>query len=649
MTRMIKNDSTAESAGRKIYRIGLVTCASNFERHQIMIQAFHQTLKKKGPYALYVITNYGIYYGDHFSWRGEAADYSLLDHIQLDGCILESNLASERMTGQLAERLRKRRIPVIAMNLNIDGVPSVNLKLAQAGRQLMKHLLEDRRCERIDLVVSPGHNVIFRDMLEMYREELEAHGLPYDPERIRETTVSIQNGRRMLNRIIEADPVPGLRAVICVHDVCAIGVSLEAEALGIRIPEDLLVCSLNYSQNSMIFRPDITGVDRADRTAVSLACDLMEKMISGEAVPPVSHYEGILRYGASTGCGIDEVAAERQRQALQHQAVNKIEMGGQVSRMMQFNDDLEKAESLGDWAQSMYDTLQDIGCRGVYCCLNHDDLPYIESNQEDRKTEDSPDYDSRMTVVTGFSQRTGEIRNLDFSLEELVPIQPAPGDQFLVLPIHHAARSYGYMVYLNDDLPIERYVFRIFQESLGSSLDNLHKKMMLKGNIRELDRLHMEDQMTGLYNRFALNRFAPEYIREGAYTTVLADMDGLKTINDTYGHLAGNNAICMIAESLKEALSEGDLLLRYGGDEFLILSKNTDPLYWERFRSGLNGRLNRSGEKQKLPYAVGISIGYSICDGTGSCAIEKQIERADRQMYENKKARKALSGQKNPV
>ena len=205
------------------------------------------------------------------------------------------------------------------------------------------------------------------------------------------------------------------------------------------------------------------------------------------------------------------------------------------------------------------------------------------------------------------------------------------------------------MVYLNDDLPIERYVFRIFQESLGSSLDNLHKKMMLKGNIRELDRLHMEDQMTGLYNRFALNRFAPEYIREGAYTTVLADMDGLKTINDTYGHLAGNNAICMIAESLREALSEGDLLLRYGGDEFLILSKNTDPLYWERFRSGLNGRLNRSGEKQKLPYAVGISIGYSICDGTGSCAIEKQIERADRQMYENKKARKALSGQKNPV
>ncbi|MBO7661782.1 MAG: GGDEF domain-containing protein [Clostridia bacterium] len=649
---MVKSDFRAESTGRnspRIYRIGLVTCASNFERHQIMIHAFHQALKKKGPFALYVITNYGIYYGDHFTWRGEAADYSLLDHIQLDGCILESNLASDRMTGQLAERLRKRRIPVIAMNLSLEGVPSVNLKLTQAGRQLMKHLLEDRRCERIDLVMSPGHSVIFQDMLKVYREELEAHGLPYLPERIRETTVSIQNGRNMLTRILREEPDPGLRAVICVHDVCAIGVCMEAEALGIRIPEDLLVCSLNYSQNSMIFRPDITGVDRVDRTAVGLACDLLEKMIAGEDVPPVTHYEGVLRYGASTGSAIDEVAAEYQRQTLQQQAVNKIEMGGQVSRMMQFNDDLEKAESLEDWAQSLDDTLQDIGCQGFYCCLNHDDLPYIESNLEDHKTEDSPNYDSRMTVITGFSPRTGEIRNRAFPIEELVPIQPCPGDQFLVLPIHHAARSYGYMVYLNDDLPIGRYVFRIFQESLGASLDNLHKKMILKGNIRELDRLHMEDQMTGLFNRFALNRFAPEYIRGGSYTTVLADMDSLKTINDTYGHLAGNNAICMIAESLKDILPEGDLILRYGGDEFLILSGNTDPVYWERFKTELNDRLKQSAEKQKLPYAVGISIGYAICGGNGSCAIEKQIEQADRQMYENKRARKALSGQKDPV
>ncbi len=636
----MKEASRPEDTGRdsqRIYRIGLVICASNFERHQIIIRAVHQALKKKGPYALYVITNYGIYFGDQFDLRGEAADFSLLDQIQLDGCILESNLGSDLMAGQFAERLQKRNIPVIAVNLKIDRIPSVSLKLAGAGRQMMKHLIEEHRCERIYLVLNPGHSMICREMTEIYRSELEAHQIPYVPERILESLVSIQRGRELLDRVI--GPEPGRRAVICVHDVCAIGLCLEAEERGIRIPEDLLICSLNYSQNSMIFRPDLTGIDRMDQAAVGLACDLLVKMISGESVPEANHYEGVLRYGASSGREIDGVSACRQRAALQHQAIAKIETGGQISRMMRFNDSLEKAESLEDWAQSLYEILMDMGCGGFYCCLNHEDIPFIESNLEDPKTENSPDYDSLMTVAAGFSQKTGKIRNLVFPLKELVPIQPGPGDQFLVLPVHHSNRSYGYMVYLNDDLPIDQHAFRIFQEGLGDSLDNLHKKMILKGNIRELDRLHMQDQMTGLYNRFALNRFAPEYTRGKAYTTVLADLDGLKAINDTYGHLAGNNVLCMIAEVLKEVMAEDDLILRYGGDEFLILSKNTDPRHWEEIREELDRRLKKSAERQKLPCSVGISMGYAVCDGKGTRSIEEQIELADRQMYENKRNR----------
>ena len=646
MIAMMKEISLPEDSSRKnrkIYRIGLVICAANFERHQIIIQAVHQVLKKKGPYALYVITNYGVYFGDHFSLRGEGADFSLLDHIQLDGCILESVLASDRMVSLFAERLRKRKIPVIAINLQISGTPSVSLKLSGAGRQMMKHLIEQRRCDKIYFVINPGHSIICQEMLEIYRSELEAHNLPYVPERILESLVSVQNGRGLLDRILSLEPGSGRRAVICTHDVCSVGLCLEAEKRNIRIPEDLLVCSLNYSQNSMIFRPDITGIDRMDRAAVELSCDLLIRMISGESVPMNNYYEGVLRYGSSSGSEIDEASLLRQRFALQHQAVTKIEMGGQVSRMMRFNDSLEKAESLKDWAESLYETLLDLGCKGFYCCLNREDIPYIESNREDPKTESSPDYDSLMTVVAGYSRRTGEIRNREFPLQELVPIRPEPGDQFLVLPVHHTGRSYGYMVFLNDDLPIEQYVYRIFQESLGNSIDNLHKKMILKGNLRELDRLHMEDQMTGLYNRFALTRFAAEFTRQPRYTVALADLDGLKQINDTYGHLAGNNALCMVAEALKDEQAKDDLILRYGGDEFLILSKNTDPDYWAQLSESLNLRLCRGVEKQKLPYSVGISFGYSTCDGSEALSIEEQIERADRQMYSHKRNRRTRS------
>ena len=623
----------------KLYKIGLVICASNYERHRNIIQAVHRALAEKGPYALYVITNYGAYYDDMDFQHGEPADYSLLDHIELDGCILEANLGSEVLANLIADKLLKRNIPVIAINLSLRDIPFVNLDMKGPGEQLMKHLIEDHHCERINLALGEGNSPMSWVMHDVYRAMLEKHGLPYNPARVLATITSIGDGRRLIGRFAAAGVLEDAQAVICVHDVLAIGLCLEAEDRGIRVPEDLRVCSLNYSQNSLIFQPDITGIDRMDEKAAEMACDLLERLIAGESIPRVNNYEGAIRYGYSCGHPTEQPLHPQRKQALQLQALTKIQMGSQISRMMQFNDSLEKAETPDDWADSMYATLQDLGCRGFYCCLNQTDIPFIASNREDHKTEASEAYDGTMTVIAGFSPRTDEMRNVSFPLEQLVPVQPEAGDQFLVLPVHHANRSYGYMVFLNDDLPIEQYTFRIFQESLGNSIENLHNKMILKSNIAELDRLHMEDQLTGLNNRFGLKRFSSVFPEGTPYTVVMIDMDGLKKINDAYGHQAGNNAICMIAEALKEIAGPEDLVVRYGGDEFLVISHNTDPLRWEKSKETLNSRLEAGAAKQRLPYPVSVSVGYAISDTGAADLLKSVIARADQQMYANKKER----------
>jgi len=623
----------------KLYRIGLVICASNYERHRNIIQAVHRALSEKGSYALYVITNYGTYYDGMDFQHGEPADYSLLDHIDLDGCILEANLGSEALVNLIVHKLHKRNIPIIAINLSLRGIPFVNLDLRGPGEQLMKHLIEEHRCERINLVLGEGNSPMSWEMHDVYRAMLEKHGIPYDPDRVLQAITSIENGRRLIDRFAASGVLEDAQAIICVHDVLAIGLCLEAENRGIRVPEDLYVCSLNYSQNSLIFQPDITGIDRMDQKAAEMACDLLEKQIAGESIPLVNNYEGTIRYGYSCGHQTEQPFHSRIKESFQLQALTKIQMGSKVSRMMQFNDSLEKAETPDDWADSMYATLQDLGCRGFYCCLNQSDIPFIASNQEDHKTEDSEAYDPTMTVIAGFSPRTGETRNVSFPLNQLVPVQPKAGDQFLVLPVHHANRSYGYMVFLNDDLPIEQYTFRIFQESLGNSIDNLHKRMILKSNIIELDRLHMEDPLTGLNNRFGLKRFSSVFPEGTAYAVAMIDMDGLKKINDAYGHQAGNNAICMIAEALKETAEPGDLLIRYGGDEFLVISHNTDPNRWEKMKELLNCRLEAGAEKQRLPYPVGVSVGYAVSDPGSSERLESIIAQADQRMYEDKKER----------
>ena len=327
------------------------------------------------------------------------------------------------------------------------------------------------------------------------------------------------------------------QAVICVHDIHAIGYYLRLQEEGIRVPEEVRICSLNHSTNSMVFRPDIAGVDRQDRVMVELACELMDRLLKGE-------------------------------------------------RLESFSD--------------------------------------------------------TMVVLTGYTNRTGKLKNQAFSLRQLVPLIPQEGDLFLFYPIHNKARVYGYMVFVNETLPISIYNYRICHESLNSSIENLHRLMEQKKLVAQFGELHMRDAMTGLYNQFALQKFQDDYVTADGYIVVVIDMDGLKTINDGNGHLAGDRAICMVADVISREAEEGDLVIRYGGDEIFILSRHADEAYWKKFAVRVNELLEKGAKEEDLPYPMGVSVGCCVSRETGSDGLEHAIALADNRMYENKKQRKRM-------
>ena len=623
-------------------KIALVTCGSNFERHGNIIRAMRRKIAELGSYALYVITSYGVYEdGMDFS-QGEPAIYRLLEVIDIDGCILEANLGSSELAKRIVAILKKRGIPVLAINLKIADVPSLNLEVKTAGLELLEHLILTHACSRINLALSFGNRVISDSMLEVYRKALLKYGIPYDERRVLTTSVSIQSGQDLYASFDRRGVMKDAQAVVCIHDVCAFGLCMELLSRGMRVPEDLRVCSVNCSGNSIAWSPGITGIDRMDGKAAELACELMDRMLSGGQVSPENTYPGQLCCLRSCGCGVSASAMDGRADVFRRLVINKVEATKQIGGMMQFNNALEDVSSLAQLAANIRRMMLGIGCLSYFCCLNENDLPYIESDREDAGSAVDSPYHDRMVVLTGESGRTGDLSGAAFALENLVPAAPQAGDVFVVLPIHYINRSYGYMVFLNDMLPVDNYHYRICQDSIGSSIDNLHRHMIQKSTIEELDLLHMQDQLTGLQNRFAFKRYRREYISSpGGYTTVLMDIDGLKTINDQFGHLAGNNAISIIAEVIRESVGETDLAIRYGGDEFLILSHDTSAALWEERRKEINQRLEDISVRQQLPYRLGVSLGYAVSTLDTPLSIEKSLELADRAMYENKKERKA--------
>jgi diguanylate cyclase (GGDEF)-like protein len=143
------------------------------------------------------------------------------------------------------------------------------------------------------------------------------------------------------------------------------------------------------------------------------------------------------------------------------------------------------------------------------------------------------------------------------------------------------------------------------------------------------------DPLTGLPNRRlweeAVAKEQARCARHGLQALVaVVDLDGLKATNDTHGHLAGDVLLRMTAESLRSAVRDTDLVARLGGDEFAVLAVEFEPHDPSGFGTRLQEHLGADG--------VHASVGVAVAEpGT---ALEAAYDRADRAMFEVKRARK---------
>lgn len=625
----------------RLKKIALVTSASNFERHKKVIKATHRKLKELGNYVLYVFSSYGLYRGYDVYESGEASVYTLLERGEFDGCILEGNIDNKEMIEHLSKVCTEKKLPFVTLNIGWEDHPFFIMDSYSVCCELMKHLIEVHGCTKINMASGNYGDVFCAQALRAYKDTLKAYQLPVEEQRVIYNNVSIKNGRSIWDYACK-NGVDDAQATICIHDVFAIGLCMELQERGIRVPEDMKICSLNYSTNSSVFRPNITGSDRGDVELAEMACESLAAMIEGKSVPRENYVKGHIHYGESCGCSLDKeklVKAEYQELIL-----NKIEMGNQISRMMQYNDSLESVNSLDELGESIQRMFWGIDCKEFVLSLNFQTVDYV-SNTERTWNSKNVNREEEMLALVGYTDRTGKVTDVVFDKKELCPIQAEAGDIFLFLPLHHMDQVYGYITFINEYLPVDAYNYRICHESLGTSLENLHRQLILKKSIQELDELHMRDALTGLYNRFAWKRFSEDYVKTGAYSVAMLDMDRLKPINDNFGHLAGNHAISMVADAISASVSNDDLVIRYGGDEFQILSACIEENYWSKVSEAINKKLQEYVMRQKLPYSLGVSLGFCICREGDKISFEECCEKADQEMYAVKEIRhKFFSG-----
>ena len=188
-------------------------------------------------------------------------------------------------------------------------------------------------------------------------------------------------------------------------------------------------------------------------------------------------------------------------------------------------------------------------------------------------------------------------------------------------------------------------MFETFCINICNSLENLRKLMCLEYAVDRLVNLYTKDTFSGIYNRNGFVQATEDIYRECTekqrdIMLMFIDLDGLKIINDTYGHDIGDRAICNIADVLRDSCTDGEIFCRFGGDEFIVFGADyTEQMaqqLTERIEANI-ARINSSGEN---PFVLSASLGCTIAKPKKGEDIFYFVTEADNVMYAEKRKKK---------
>jgi two-component system chemotaxis response regulator CheY len=183
--------------------------------------------------------------------------------------------------------------------------------------------------------------------------------------------------------------------------------------------------------------------------------------------------------------------------------------------------------------------------------------------------------------------------------------------------------------------------------AIGMRIINL--EMRLRESLHELHRMATHDSLTGVFNRHAIYEYASVEVARTqrevmSVSLILIDVDHFKNINDTYGHPAGDQALRMVATTLRRLLRPYDRVGRWGGEEFLLVLPGTTLEEAGEIAERVRATIERTGFSLTLDQANGegelrlqVSQGVASASAQEPHALETLIDYADQALYQAKR------------
>lgn len=630
-------------------KIAVVLCGIEYSNQQELVQGMIQYQSEHGG-SIHVFQCSGDHLQTGGHKRGAFQIFDLLNPQNYDGIILaRETLHEKNMQRRVVERLRESGVPVISVGAKTEGMGCIEFDDYHAMSQMVRHVICEHGARKLAYIDGPKEYSDAAKRAQAYRDVLEEEGIPFDSHWFFRGDYSVEAGIYVVSELDRMHRIP--EAIICANDCMAAGAIMELQNRGYRVPEDIIVTGFDNVPVAKDNSPKITTVDCARKTMGYRACEYLMTKTAKEIQELCVQIPTTQIYSESCGCeseGRDD-GRELKRRLIRQTAKTK----DYQKRMNEVFNSFMKSKKVKDFIQPVKEFVPGLGTECFYIAFRDTDAfarRMVRSYGEKEPLQDAAwneaekeRYRLPIAYEKGVFSSYGELEP-----GMLLPKECTADENVVsfVMPIHYQEHFFGYCIIGYCDMVTEADLIKQWMLELGNAGESVLKKQILQNITEKLDRMSAFDGLTGLYNRVGFQIQADKYKMyakssgRSLYISFI-DIDGLKKVNDTYGHHEGDWLIKAIAECLRKASREEEVCMRFGGDEFIVLGlENVADGRHLEFEQEFQNHIRQVNESQKREYPVSASIGSYTIDDVEHTNLQIVIERADMEMYLRKKKKK---------
>lgn len=570
---------------------------------------------------------------------GEESILHIPNYDSFDGIIFASDTyISQELHEKILSRLKTLSCPIVEIAVKDAHFPAVSLENNSMTGDLTSHFLTVHHASRVCFLGCQTESYI-SDMRETYyRKALKKYGKTPGENDIYHCRYEEADVNRALSFFCQTDTP---KAVVCYNDRLALMFLSAALAAGYRIPEDIAITGCDNTPDGQNISPMLTTVTFPVYELGSCAIENLMALIRG-GTPAAScpAAEPLIR----NSCGCSHAADTNAVLFTQTLSARIASLENSILGSMNMSSSLQHVTDLDTGMELLAEFVPQLEhCLAFYLCL-YADWDSVSSHILALTNHEETASDSD-TILLKFAYQNGKrLPECSFLKKNLLPdyLYHDSDCAYIYVPLYFENKKFGYIALAYEDNRID-YQFRLvqWQMNINQMLQSICEAKRTGMLVSRLEDIYMKDALTGLYNKHGYNRLEEPLLNRAIsenlpLTAFLIDMDGLKKINDTYGHSEGDFAIRVLGQAIESTAAEGDLCAHFSGDEFYLLTAGLSEKEAKKRVEAIAAYLDHYNKLSSKAYDISCSCGYACtlpAPGFTAERIQELFSLADKNMY----------------